>query len=148
MISVSVDIAAPLDAVWAEAADLASHVEWMRDAERIEFIGTTRTGKGTVMEVLTKIGPLRTTDVIEVTSWREREEIGVTHRGVVTGSGRFLLEALAPDRTRFTWEEQLELPWYFGGALGAPISSRVLAAVWRANLARFKQRIEGSASDR
>lgn len=142
-ISISIDIEAPIDDVWAEAADLASHAEWMRDADRIDFVGDQRAGEGTVMHVLTKIGPLSTTDVIEVTSWKEREEIGVVHRGVVTGSGRFTLEALAPDRTRFSWEEQLEMPWYFGGALGRPVSSRVLGAVWRGNLRRLKSRIEG-----
>ena len=141
-VKVSVDIDAPLDEVWREAADLASHAEWMRDADRIDFVGDQRTGVGTTMEVLTKIGPLSTTDVIEVTSWRDRREIGVVHRGVVTGTGRFLLEEITPHRTRFTWDEELEMPWYFGGNVGAPISSRVLGAVWRGNLNRLKRRIE------
>lgn len=141
-ITVSVDIEAPLDAVWAEAADLASHAEWMRDADRIDFADDQREGVGTTMNVLTKIGPLSTTDVIEVTSWKEREEIGVVHRGVVTGSGRFRLEPISENRTRFIWEEELEMPWYFGGSLGSPISSRVLGAVWRGNLNRLKERLE------
>jgi len=141
-IRISVDIDAPLDRVWEEAADLASHVEWMRDADRIDFEGEQRTGVGTTMNVLTKIGPLATTDVIEITSWVDGTEIGVVHRGVVTGTGRFLLEELSPTRTRFTWEEHLDLPWYFGGNLGRPISGRVLGAVWRGNLERLKARVE------
>ncbi len=141
-IRISVDIDAPLDRVWDEAADLASHVEWMRDADRIDFEGEQRTGVGTTMNVLTKIGPLATTDVIEITSWVDGTEIGVVHRGVVTGTGRFLLEELGPNQTRFTWEEQLDLPWYFGGNLGRPISGRVLQAVWRGNLERLKARVE------
>lgn len=141
-ITVSVDIDAPIDRVWREAADLASHAEWMRDAARIDFVGEQRSGVGTVMEVLTKIGPFSTTDVIEVTSWEEGKEIGVIHRGVVTGSGRFLLEELSPERTRFSWDEQLDMPWYFGGKLASPISSRVLGEVWRGNLKRLKRRVE------
>lgn len=141
-IRVSVDIDAPIDQVWREAADLASHAEWMRDADRIDFVTDQRAGVGTTMEVLTKIGPLSTTDVIEVTSWEDHREIGVVHRGVVTGSGRFLLEELAPNRTRFTWDEELEMPWYFGGKVASPISSRVLGEVWRGNLNRLKRRIE------
>lgn len=141
-ITVSVEIDASLDRVWHEAADLASHVEWMRDADRIDFVSDQRVGVGTTMEVLTKIGPFATTDVIEITSWEEGREIGVTHRGVVAGTGRFLLEEVTADRTRFTWDEQLEMPWYFGGKLGSPISSRVLGEVWRGNLNRLKRRLE------
>lgn len=141
-ITVSVDIDAPLERVWREAADLKSHADWMRDTHSIDFQGDQRTGVGTTMNVLTKIGPLTTTDVIEITSWIDGAEIGVSHRGVVTGTGRFVLEELSPMLTRFTWEENLDLPWYFGGKLGSPISGPVLKAVWRGNLKRLKARVE------
>lgn len=145
-IEVSVDIDAPLDAVWAEAAALGDHVEWMRDAASIEFADEQTSGVGTTMNVLTVLGPLRTTDVIEITEWEDRKRIGVKHSGVVTGTGAFDLTELGPTKTRFTWREELDMPWYFGGSLGRPISQRVLGAVWRANLRLLKERIEGAAS--
>lgn len=145
-IHISVDIDAPLDAVWAEAAALENHVEWMRDAAKIDFIGEQTSGVGTVMEVLTVFGPLRTTDIMEVTEWEDRERIGVKHAGVVTGTGAFELTELSPTKTRFTWAEDLEMPWYFGGSLGRPISQGVLKAVWRTNLRLLKERVEASVT--
>ena len=44
--------------------------------------------------------------------------MGVHHRGVVKGSGRFTLRALAGDETHFSWDEQLTFPWWLGGPLG------------------------------
>lgn len=140
MVVVSVNLNAPVDEVWADVSDLASHVEWMADAESISFAGEQRTGVGTEMHVVTRVGPLKTTDVIEVTSWEPPHRIGVIHRGVVTGTGAFVLEPIGVDRTRFTWEEALDMPWYFGGDWAAPISNRVLGMIWKRNLKRLKAR--------
>lgn len=139
---VSVDIAAPLDAVWSEAADLASHVEWMADAERIDFLSNERSGVGTRMAVETKVGPLTTTDIIEVTEWVEPRTIGVVHSGVVTGTGAFMIEALDEQNTRFTWREQLDLPWFFGGPIGGVFARPIFSWIWRRNLSRLKARLE------
>lgn len=137
----SVDIAAPLERVWAEAADLPSHVEWMADAESIEFSTEQRSGVGTRMRVATSVGPLRTVDLMEVTEWVEGQSIGVRHQGVVTGTGRFTLAPVA-GATRFTWSEELAFPWYLGGQVTAIVASPVLGWVWRRNLAGLKRRIE------
>ena len=137
-----VDIAASIDTVWREAADLASHAEWMADAESIEFDGEQRAGIGTVMRVETVVGPLRTTDRMEVTEWIEGESIGVKHSGLVTGSGFFRLSPVAGG-TRFTWTEELTFPLYLGGAITAFLAKPVLGFIWRRNLAGLKRRIEG-----
>jgi uncharacterized protein YndB with AHSA1/START domain len=139
---VSVDIAAPLDRVWAEAADLASHAEWMADAESIDFQTDQRSGVGTRMRVTTAVGPLRTVDLMEVTEWVEGRSIGVHHQGVVTGTGRFTLTPVA-GATRFTWSEKLAFPWYLGGPVTALCAAPVLGWVWRRNLAGLKRRLEG-----
>ena len=44
--------------------------------------------------------------------------------------------------TRFTWREQLDLPWFFGGRFGAIVAEPVLAWVWRRNLARLASRFD------
>lgn len=139
---VSVDIAAPLSKVWNEAADLASHAEWMADAEKIDFLTEARSGVGTRMAVETKVGPLTTTDIIEVTEWVEPKTIGVIHSGVVTGTGAFMIEPLDAATTRFTWREELDLPWFFGGPLGATVARPIFGWIWRRNLGRLKQRLE------
>lgn len=139
---VTVLIQAPLEEVWAAAADLKSHVEWMADAESITFLTARSRGLGTKMEVATRVGPLRTTDVMEVTEWVDRRRIGVRHTGVVTGQGAFELKETDAATTKFTWREQLSFPWYLGGPFTARLASPVLAAVWRRNLMRLKQHLE------
>ena len=126
-VEVSVVIKAPLEAVWAAAADLQSHIEWMADAESITFLTARHRGAGTRMEVATRVGPFRTTDIMEVTEWEDRRRIGVRHTGLVTGAGAFEIEELDPATTRFTWRERLAFPWYLGGALTALFASPVLA---------------------
>lgn len=138
-IEVSVDIPANIATVWADVERLESHVEWMADAESIEFLGDQKSGVGVVMRVLTRIGPLHTTDVIRVTSWVPESSIGVRHEGLVTGVGEFRLEEKGTV-THFVWREELNLPWYFGGSIGALVVKPVLAWVWRRNLTRLRAR--------
>ena len=142
MVEVSVEIQASLEAVWTAAADLGSHVEWMADAESITFITARQRGIGTRMEVATRIGPLRTKDVMEVTEWEDRRRIGVRHIGLITGQGAFELEEVDPATTRFTWRESLTFPWYLGGPLIARAASPVLGAIWKRNLKRLKAHLE------
>jgi len=140
-VSVSVDISAPLEAVWRAAADLASHSQWMADVESIDFDSGSRQGPGTVMRVATKVGPFRTTDVMKVTAWETERRISVEHRGLFTGRGEFELSPVG-GATRFTWSEEIEFPWRFGGPIGAAIARPILTLIWRGNLRRLKALLE------
>lgn len=134
---VTTTIDARPQAVWPHLAALDTHVEWMADADAIRFTSAQRSGIGTSFECDTRVGPFRLTDRMEVTEWEEGRLIGVRHRGVVSGTGRFTLERLdRGERTRFTWEERLAFPW----RLATPI----LGAIWRRNLTRLKQRVEAA----
>jgi carbon monoxide dehydrogenase subunit G len=136
---VTIEIPRSPDIVWAELERLETHAEWMGDVVSLDFEGEQRSGAGTVMRAVTKVGPLRTMDIIRVVGWHPPNSIDVVHEGVVTGEGKFLLE---PTRTgtRFTWAERLQLPWLLGGPMGAWVAGRVLSVVWRGNLARFADR--------
>jgi uncharacterized protein YndB with AHSA1/START domain len=134
-IRVSTTIPATPEAVWADVRDLASHVEWMADAEAIRFSSEQRSGVGTTFDCDTRVGPLHLTDRMEVTEWVEGEVIGVRHVGLVTGTGRFTLSAEGGG-TRFTWEESLAIPWWLGG----PAAAVALRLVWVRNLRRLRQR--------
>ena len=133
-------IPAPVAAVWDEVARIDRHVEWMADAERITFLSDATSGVGTRIEVLTKVGPLSTTDVMEFTGWEPPHRMAVTHRGLVTGVGAFTLEAVGDEATRFVWEEELTFPARFGGRVMAFAAAPVLRAVWRRNLGRLAAR--------
>ncbi len=139
---VSTVIAARPAQVWPHLADLSSHVEWMADAETIRFTTPQQQGVGTSFECDTKVGPLRLTDRMEVTEWKPGRAMGVRHRGLVGGTGRFTLKAMRGGRTRFAWEERLHFPLWCGGPVGALLARPVLTRIWRSNLAGLKSRVE------
>jgi carbon monoxide dehydrogenase subunit G len=144
-IRVRATIDAPRDAVWMRLADIADHVQWMADASAIRFTGERRSGVGTTIECETRIGPLRTTDAMEVTEWREGRSLGVRHAGVVSGAGRFVLDDGGPASTSVTWDERLRFPWWLGGPVGGLVAAPVLRLVWRGNLRRLASLVENRA---
>jgi hypothetical protein len=139
-IAVTRTMQAPHERVWAAIADLGSHTEWMKDAERIVFVHDQRRGKGTRMEVVTVVGPFRTVDVMEVVGWEEGRSIEVAHRGLITGRGILTAEP-ALEGTLVSWLEELTFPWWLGGPITAWLARPVLAAIWRGNLARLEEGI-------
>ena len=138
-IRVDTRLSAPPAAVWADLRHIARHVEWMADAVSVMFTTESRQGVGTAFECRTKVGPLRLTDRMVVTVWEPPSVMGIRHQGAVTGRGQF---TLTPDGqgTRFTWEEELDFPWWLGGRLGGLIGAPLLRTVWRRNLAELRRR--------
>jgi uncharacterized protein YndB with AHSA1/START domain len=141
-IRVRATIDAPRGTVWRRLADSADHVHWMADARAIRFTGERRSGVGTTLECETRIGPLRTTDVMEVTEWRRGRSLGVRHTGVVSGVGRFVLGRSRRGRTRITSDERLRFPWWLGGPVAGLVAAPMLRLVWRGNLRRLASLVE------
>ena len=103
----SIIIDRPPSVVWRSVEDIASHVEWMADAEAIRFTSASTRGVGTTFDCDTKIGPFRLTDRMEITEWIPNAAMGVSHVGTVTGAGRFLLGHLFA-RVHITRQRQHE----------------------------------------
>ena len=134
-------IAAAPPVVWAAIEHLESHTDWMADAVRIEPRTTVRQGVGATFSCDTRVGPLRTRDVLVVTAWVPGQLLAIEHTGVVRGEGRFALAA-AGAGTEFCWDETLRFPWWMGGPAGERLARPVLRRVWRANLRRLRERVE------
>ncbi len=135
-IKVSQQINQPPDLVWKTISNLADHPTWMKDAVDIEFTTDQTTGIGTLMKVETRVGPFRTTDVLEVIGWEVGHHIVVEHRGVVTGTGR--LATLGDEgSTLVTWTETLHFPWWLGGFISALAARPFLRSIWKGNLRRL-----------
>jgi hypothetical protein len=146
-IAVKVVIEAPPAAVWEAVRDIPSHVRWMADAESITITSPLADGVGTTFDCLTKVGPLRLTDKMEVTEWVEGRVMGVRHVGLVTGTGKFTLSPVPGGATEFAWAEDLRFPWWMGGPLGGLVGGQlILRAIWRRNLSRLKHLIETDPS--
>ncbi|MEY4010483.1 MAG: SRPBCC family protein [Actinobacteria bacterium] len=142
-IRVSVDIDAPVQTVWDVVEPVERHVDWMADAVAIRFVGTQTRGVGTEFFCDTKVGPIKLVDRMTITAWEPGRVMGVTHTGVVTGTGEFTLEPNGSGGTRFTWTERLVFPWWLGGPLGALVGGQVvMKAIWRRNLRVLKKLVE------
>jgi hypothetical protein len=109
-IKIEICIRAPLSVVWETVADVRTHTEWMADAESITLTSDCSSGVGTTFDCVTRIGPFRTVDRMEITEWVEERTMGVAHRGLISGSGRFTLREVSPSETTFSWEEFLTFP--------------------------------------
>jgi len=92
VVSVSTVVDVPRSAIWAELERIEDHVQWMRDATAIRFVGDGRSGVGTTFECDTKAGQIRLTDVMQITDGEAGSRMAVTHQGLVGGSGLFYLE--------------------------------------------------------
>ncbi len=147
-ISIGADYDAPPDRVWEVLEPIESHVDWMADAESIRFRTDQTRGVGTTFECVTKVGPIRLTDRMEITEWDAGRAMGVRHDGLVTGTGRFTLEPIdSGERTRFTWQEDLTFPWWLGGRVGERVGGQqVMRRIWAGNLERLRRLVERRCS--
>jgi uncharacterized protein YndB with AHSA1/START domain len=144
-IRVSIDIAAPVQKVWDVVEPIERHIDWMADAVAIRFQTEQTRGTGTKFFCDTKVGPIKLVDVMTITAWEPGKVMGVTHTGVVTGTGEFTLTAIDESNTRFTWKEKLIFPWWLGGPLGALVGGQiVMKAIWRRNLRKLKKLVEAA----
>jgi uncharacterized protein YndB with AHSA1/START domain len=137
-----IDIDAPPAVVWRAIEDVESHVGWMDDAVAIRLTSRRRRGVGTTFDCDTKVGPLRLTDRMAITEWKPRHSMGVSHIGLVSGTGHFRLRRRRGGRTRFSWNERLSFPWFLGGPMGAAVAAPILKRIWRRNLANLKALVE------
>lgn len=143
-IIVSIELDATPERVWQVVEPLERHVDWMHDAVAVRFCGEQTRGVGTAFLCDTKVGPIKLVDRMEITEWVPGEVMGVRHTGLVTGTGRFTLQPIdLGRRTRFTWQERLDFPWWMGGPVGAAISGKlVLRAIWMRNLRGLQRIVE------
>lgn len=145
-------INAQADRVWDDVRQIASHVEWMKDAVSIKFDDDgenaagdpaddpRREGVGVRFSCRTKVGPIVLNDRMEVTEWTEGRLIGIRHQGLVTGEGRLQINPIDDTRTEVVWEEQLLFPARMGGPIGARLARPILRRIWTSNLTRLAAR--------
>jgi Polyketide cyclase / dehydrase and lipid transport len=146
-IRVSTEIDVTPARLWSVIEPVETHVEWMRDAREITFRTNQRRGVGTRFTCYTKVGPIGLHDEMTVTEWEPARSMGISHDGLVSGTGRFVISPLdGGERSKFTWDETLHFPTWMGWKVGDRIASAVLKLVWDRNLAALKRRAEAAPS--
>jgi carbon monoxide dehydrogenase subunit G len=108
-VSERISIAASTETVWTILSDWERQASWMPDVAWIRVVGTNRALGGQI-QVRTKVlGVPLTTDVITVTAWEPPYRLAVEHRGVVAGTGEWILRPRAGDSVEFTWQEEIRM---------------------------------------
>ena len=132
-VTLSVEVDAPPEAVWAALVDWERQGEWML---------MTRVrgghGPGASVEAFTGLGRLGFLDSMTITDWQPPVRCEVLHTGrVVRGSAAFEVEPLPGGRSRFVWTEWLVLPLGLVGWLGFTLLRPLIVAGVRFSLRRF-----------
>jgi uncharacterized membrane protein len=134
-----ITIARPRPVVWSVLTDVQRQPEWMRDALSIEMLTEGPLDVGSRMRVPTKIGMLRTTDVMEVTEFDPPQRWTVVHRGWVVGEGTFTLQVGDGGRaTDVEWCERLAAPLGALGRWGMTLFRPILRRQFQADLNRLR----------
>jgi uncharacterized protein YndB with AHSA1/START domain len=131
-VSVTVDVEASPEAVWAAAVDWDRQGEWM---------ALTRVsgghGRGATLTAFTGIGRLGFDDPMTITAWEPPYRCVVRHDGdVVRGTAAF--EVVPTERgARFVWTEWLVLPFGLAGELGFAVVKPLVLWPLRRSMRRF-----------
>ena len=146
-ITVSVEVAAPADVVFDAAVDWDRQHEWMLGT-RVRPTRAAGHGVGGAIEAVTAIGRFGFTDPMTITEWDPPRRVAMLHLGrVVRGTGTFEVVALEPDRSRFVWGEQLEIPFGAVGRFGFAVLRPAFIAGVRFSLRSFARFAEQRARD-
>ena len=140
-IQISLHLSVSPQVLWEEMRHIDRHVNWMNDAVSITFLSATSEGIGTSFRCLTKVGPLKTQDVMTITHWEEEKNMGVEHVGLIKGSGIFSITGHG-DESTITWREELAFPWWALGPVGSFFAAPILTLIWKKNLKNLKAIVE------
>jgi hypothetical protein len=136
-VTASVTAAVPASTAFAAVTDWERQGEWM-PLTRVTAEGSGR-AVGDGIRAVTGIGPLAFVDSMRITRWDPERRCDVLHTGrVVRGTGTFAVDPLGPDRSRFTWTEELDVPlgavgrvaWRCGGAAATGLAARWALRRW------------------
>jgi uncharacterized protein YndB with AHSA1/START domain len=133
----SVDVAAPPDAVFAAATDWPGHSKWMlgTTAEPTRGDGASA---GSSLRAVTGIGGFGAVDTMDITEWVPGARCGVVHTGaLVRGTAMFAVVPRPDGTSVFVWSEQLDLPFGILGALGWRVAAPAFELGLRYSLRRF-----------
>ncbi len=157
-LDVTINLPASPEEVWENVSDLSRSITWTDDKNRATFTSDTTEGVGTTLTGKFRLGPLSATDHITVTEWQSPSAppqaaagqsageqdvdaptavIGVAHSGSITGESRHTLTK-SEDGTLVKSTGNLRLPWWMGGAIAAPITSRMLQRVLVQRIRRLR----------
>ena len=138
-LSVSVPVAAPVEAVFAGMVDLAAQDEWMLGTRLFALAGDIPVPRvGSRLAALTGLSGLGVLDLMEVTVYDPPRRWETRHTGgVIKGRGIFTVDPAGPGACVATWGEEVELPLGRLGRIGWVVARPAIAWGLRRSLERL-----------
>ena len=138
-VSVSLPIAAPVEAVFAAMVDLAAQDEWMLGTRLYPLAGDTPVPEvGSRLAALTGLRGLGILDLMEVTVFEPPRRWETRHTGaVIRGRGIFTVDPSRPGSCVATWVEEVDLPLGLLGRVAWPVARPAVAWGLRRSLRRL-----------
>ena len=141
----SIDIAAPPEKIWPFLIEPEKILKWVITFKKFEYTSEQRNGVGTPIYVEEKAGPTPLMKLnFKVTEWVENERLAYS---MSSGSGvkRYeiseTIEA-APAGSKFTFMENVEMPWGIVGKLLESVGRRTAEGHLQECLAELKTIVE------
>jgi uncharacterized protein YndB with AHSA1/START domain len=140
----TIEIAAPPQSVWPFLVEPEKVLQWCITFRRFEYTGLQRTGAGAPLTIEEEAGGHLSKMQFEVAEWRENEKLALH---MVSGASyksyeqQFSLEP-SPSGSRFTFEEEIELPYGVVGKLIGLAAERMSAATVDKMESRLKELAE------
>jgi len=139
----SIEIAAPPGKIWPFLVEPEKILKWCITLQKFEYTGEQRSGVGTPFYFEEKaVGVMKLN--FAVTDWVENERLAfslTSGKGVKAYEQRWTIEATPPG-SRFTFMEQVELPFGIIGKLLGLVGQRSSEAHVGEMLAKLKSLVE------
>lgn len=145
-ITQSIGLPVPCEAAWAFLVDWEHQASWMKDADRVQVVGSQREGVGTRIRVKTRLfGIPAFVEPMEVRGWDPPHRLLISHGSIVKGTGEWVLESLgsAHEGCRFTWHEDITLRAPVVGELAARCYGVLMGRLMRGSLAGVRAALLG-----
>ena len=136
-------ISAPCEAVWDYLDNPENYLHFLHGVTRWEVVSEQKSGLGTRIRMLIRIGSAEVGSLVEVVEWREQSDIAWSSVTGIDQRGRWMIRKLGDGRTK------VEMRWAYGvagggifGIISEMIAAPTLASHLRRSLHQLKRQVE------
>jgi uncharacterized membrane protein len=136
-------ISAPCEAVWDYLDNPENYLHFLHGVTRWEVVGDQKSGLGTRIRMLIRVGAAEIGSLVEVVEWKEHADIAWNSVTGIDQRGRWMVRRLEDGRTK------VEMRWSYGvagagifGMISERLAAPTLARHLRRSLHQLKRQVE------
>ena len=143
-ITVTEEIAAPVEAVFAYVDLHTNTTKYMKDLTKWAPVGSKSHGKGAKFAVAMKAGPLTLSSIVDITTWIENSAISWVSIEGFKQKGRWSFEP-TDSGTEATFDMDYELPGGFAGRVVARAADPIVRGNIQQSVRNLRSQVEKTA---